>query len=463
MDGTPETMEVQGQQGMQANQGQQPEQGQQGGQGQQGEQGQQGQQNPAVPAMPEELETSVRDDASARAMLELMWPFAVIIIEIVMRQATGARGMEFTAEQLLVQFLSMTPATVDLVMGDILSTLQAHAQRMREDFQVGFASLLRAARNPTPQPQTHGEGSGGTGVKFKASLPKLDKFSGKGSTPIARLHNLAKNVASLAGLCMQEVVQWSLQFLIGNALAWLLGLQDRSTLRTFDVLMTAMAEALVGPHSFDLLVEDLQTKTIKSFTSFDAFKSWLLRTVNTMRVFASGRMWPDHVLVDRLIVMLMGTKYHEGVHKDPDTGFRPDTWLRALELLDARHTVLVNLGQAHGQVPLTADRAADFGYNPRKKPKLNPPTKNKNKPSGSSGAGPSSSGANQVHPDDSAFAQLKLGKDKERTLKWLARLCNEHGISAADMARRYNRQGHCLICEEQGHRPKDCPRKVAGG
>jgi hypothetical protein len=397
------------------------------------------------------------------AFIKMIWPWAALIIEIAMRQSSGERGLGMTASQLVSTFMLMAPGVSELLVGSVLDVLRRHVALMATDLSVGFR--IAGRRSPDPSHGTAGEGS-----RFKASLPPLEKFSGGGKDSLSKLHKLASWIASarstslLAGLAEAQAVQWALQYLSGVALQWFLGYQNVHELVTFDILLHVMAADLVGPNAFDLLVADLQDKTLhkQHFATFEQFKAWLLRTVNTMRVFADGRMWPDYVLVDRLIVMLVHTKYHEGVSKDPETGRRPSTWSRALTLLDMRHNVLLNLGQAHGQVPLTSDEER-----PRKQPKIQnrpdqqmskqPKHSQKQRPpqrqQHQSGAG--SSKQDSVKPDHAAFADCRARKPGNGHKVWLAGLCNKFHLSPETVAARY-KEKKCPICGDD-HRADACP------
>jgi hypothetical protein len=150
------------------------------------------------------------------------------------------------------------------------------------------------------------------------------------------------------GACFAGAV--AAQHFEGFARSWWQSNGD--AIKTFPQLLMGLSVEFVGPNSFDLLVGDLRSRGMRSFSSFATFRSWFVQTVAAMRVFgaAKNRMWGDNVLVDSLVDYVLGTNYHEGVVIDPQTAARPTTLVCALEVLDERHRNLLSKLLAWGQV-----------------------------------------------------------------------------------------------------------------
>jgi len=196
-------------------------------------------------------------------------------------------------------------------------------------------------------------------VQFKPTVPTPDTYSGPTSTDkLAALKGIAEWVESIEGIAdllslpAGKRIPWAVRFLRADAQSWWNGWPDAGTCHDFAALREGLTHRFVGVDPFELLCADLRKKTLVSFPAYDGFKAWWVQTVASMRAFAAaGRMWPDTVLVDQLLLALRGTFYHESVVVDPDTRQRPHTLDEALRLMDDRHRVLQIRNQAHGQFP----------------------------------------------------------------------------------------------------------------
>ena len=209
---------------------------------------------------------------------------------------------------------------------------------------------------------------------------------------------------------------------------------------------------------------------------YDDFKSWFVQCVAALRAFSPrNREWRDDFLVDRLISALNGTLYYEGVVTDPATGERPATLLRAQQLADERHYVLLHRGQARtkraggngsgGNNPGGGSGGNGSGGNDGKPPRggggnggaprggAGPSGSGKGagngkgtkRPANDSGAGPSTSRQQQQRKGD--------GSQRRQTWEWLA---DELGIARKLAKSRWD-DGQCLVCGGE-HKSSECPK-----
>ena len=194
-------------------------------------------------------------------------------------------------------------------------------------------------------------------VLFKPSVPTPDLFYGpkgggetKAVWDIAAWISSVESIASLLRLTAERGVGYAARFLRGDAQSWWLGWNGRDSCTTFEQLRAGLTARFVSADPFEVLCDELKRKTLVSFSTYDAFKAWWVQTVAAMRSYAeAGRMWPDTVLIDQLLLALRGTLYHETVVVDPESRVRPATLEHALRLMDDRHRVLQARQQAHGQ------------------------------------------------------------------------------------------------------------------
>ena len=116
---------------------------------------------------------------------------------------------------------------------------------------------------------------------------------------------------------------------------------------TFAQLRAALLAHFVAQDAFTLARDELHAKTLKDFASYPAFKCWFQDVVYTMQAVTPmpERMYPEAQLVDAFLHALQGTRYLEGVSVDR-TGARPATLNAAINLADARHLLLSDLGYA---------------------------------------------------------------------------------------------------------------------
>jgi hypothetical protein len=227
-------------------------------------------------------------------------------------------------------------------------------------FEGGPASAVATGARvlgPGSQPSSDPLPASANAAISRARLPSLSDFSGvcfrkdavKGLREAASWVRKAEQSAALSGLHGADAVAWATAHFSGAASDWWLSYEGRVGCASFSSLLQAITARFVGADAFDLLAGNLMVQTLSSFPTYDAFKAWFSSTVAAMRVFASeGRMWGDNVLVDRLVVAMIGTRYHEGVVLDPDTNARPTSLDRALLLLDKHHNLLRGRRQEHG-------------------------------------------------------------------------------------------------------------------
>lgn len=219
---------------------------------------------------------------------------------------------------------------------------------------LAFLKLLMPA-TAAPSQSTH--------RSLRPKLPEPGTFTGptRGQTKLQILKSICSwidnctTTGALANLPEPQLLIWAVTFLRGEAATWWAGEQSSTPILTFSDLRNGLVIRFVGTRPFELLCGDLEGRKLSSFPKFAMFKSWFGQTVAAMRVFAeSGRMWPDSVLIDKLMLCLEGTKYHSGVVQDRTTLLRPTSLSDAFRLLDDRHSTLLMRGESQDDNPSPA-------------------------------------------------------------------------------------------------------------
>ena len=196
------------------------------------------------------------------------------------------------------------------------------------------------------------------GTPFRARIPSPEEFSGNiDGSRISTLKTLDRWIesvdtsAQLAGLEERNTVLFAAKHLKGPAQTWWNAWSEKDSCTTMMDLREGLTIRFVGPNPFELLCEELEDLRLVKFGKFETFRATFVQVVAAMRSYAPSedRVWPDTVLIDKLLVALSGTKYWEGVVLDPQTNHRPNTFEEALSLCDAQHAVLLHRKEALGQ------------------------------------------------------------------------------------------------------------------
>ena len=214
------------------------------------------------------------------------------------------------------------------------------------------AELLSLVRDATGSPEQRESNP------FRARLPSPEEFSGaKSSDRIAILKDINRwcesivTIARLSGLDDRQTVLFAAQHLKGPAQSWWNTWANVGTCATITSLREGLTTRFVGHNPFELLCEELESLHLNKFQKFETFRANFAQVVAAMKAYAPSedRIWPDTVLIDKLLVALSGTLYWEGVVLDPHTKKRPESFEAALELCDSQHTLLLQRKQAHGE------------------------------------------------------------------------------------------------------------------
>jgi hypothetical protein len=394
-------------------------------------------------------------------------PFFVCMFRAKFPTFTGS------VQEMVTHFCGMGEPMRSTVFADYLATVKAHAENLKDNPEVGFR-----VGSATPAGPAGGPRAGGNGSLFKAHMPELSEFSGKGDRKIDLLHAIAnwideaRTSAQLAGLDPSTSVLWAVRFLRGPAQTWWRSRtpEQRQQCTSLDALQAGLIDGLHLHQPFTMLVEDFQSRTVHSFRSYEAFKAWLTRTVSAMHLFSEGRMWGEAQLVDRVKSMLLGSLYYEGVSLDTDTGAPPSTYDRAMVLLDKQHRLLL----ARGTPALQAWASDSIPLDPRlrggKRPRTEPPRQQQQQQSqtssqsrrpgssGSGGAGPSGSGSGTGSGDhvDPVFLPAVQSKALSHSAAAMfTRFAAKLQISPADWLANWRKgsksKNVCAACGQEGH------------
>ena len=239
------------------------------------------------------------------------------------------------------------------VLDPLLASLVEGANRTDQPPQAPFsvsADALPHQGNST-QPTQPAQGA------FRARAPELAIFSGPkaansaaGVRQIALWVESASTTASLSGLVGLQAIAWATQHFTHDAAVWFNSWHLARSCDSFEQLRDGLTQRFIGANAFILLTEDLRSKSLRSFPTFEKFFGWFNATITSMRAVATpDRMWPDTVLVDQLLMAVTGTLYVDDVHVNPVTRTRPASLDEVTHLLCQRHEVLLARLQAHGQ------------------------------------------------------------------------------------------------------------------
>jgi hypothetical protein len=310
---------------------------------------------------------------------------------------------------------------------------------------------------PAPTPRAD------TGVQFKPSVPQPETFKGtkpgddtKAVCDITAWISAVQSICSLLNLTQARGVEYAVRFLRGDAQNWWLGWNARLSCVTFSQLRAGLTDRFVSTNPFEILCAELKRKNLEHFTTYDAFKAWLVQTVTAMKSYAEpGRMWPDTVLIDQLLLALRGTLYHETVVLDPETRTRPTTFEHALKLMDDRHRVLQARQQAHG--PKSPEKSSEEtwktvamrGREGKRKEKADGKRKMRSDsaPRRDSDAPESSNGARK-RAGRTAPAEERLPLDQY--------LAKKFGVTEA-LAKTRREAGKCAGCDKKHDYRQACP------
>jgi uncharacterized membrane protein YgcG len=200
----------------------------------------------------------------------------------------------------------------------------------------------------------------GNQSQFRLALPDLPGFSGVSGATAASLRKIvewverAQNTARL-GKLPDELSQcrWAVSHLRGKAQAKMFATlhADPDACSTFAKLQSVLIEQWIGSDPVDVIRGDMRSVVSigdKRFKSFADVISFFTSSVSVLKQLApAGRLPNDAQLVDEFLLILKGSRYHEGVVLDPDTKLRPATLARAIKLAEDYHITLCNKNQGY--------------------------------------------------------------------------------------------------------------------
>lgn len=302
---------------------------------------------------------------------------------------------------------------------------------------------------------------------FLPRLPPPEEFSGpSGGDRLSALRTVSKWLESIHALCQlsnlseEKVVLFAAQLLRGPALLWWTSWSEAPSCTTWSLFRIGLTTRFVGNDPFGLLCSHLEGLRLSKFSRYESFKASFVQTVASMREYApEGRMWPDMVLVDKLLIALRGSMYYEGVVLDPRTGARPSSFAEAIVLMEAQHDLLLNRDQALGQksnseVPETSAMAERRKTTDRRKGDWKGKGNFRGKDGKSSSQGDAGKQADKGKGKRPTNAPEDGGKGKKQ------KPLDEHyaqkfGISREVAAARVA-AGECAKCGKTGHNWKSC-------